>query len=110
MPDALNEVEQLILLALVRLGDAAYGVPVREEISARTGRSVSVAAVYAALERLENRGQVESWLSDPLPERGGRARRHYRLTEVGARALHASREEMSRMWQGLDGHPDLEVR
>jgi DNA-binding PadR family transcriptional regulator len=58
---------------------------------------------------MEARGQVESWLSDPLPERGGRSRKHFRLTAAGARALRESREEMARMWDGLEGHRDLEV-
>jgi DNA-binding PadR family transcriptional regulator len=107
--DELNEVEQLILLAIVRLADEAYGVPVRSAIEERAGRSVSLAAVYAALERMEARGHVASWLSDPLPERGGRARKHFRLTAAGARALRESREEMARMWDGLEGHPDLEA-
>jgi DNA-binding PadR family transcriptional regulator len=107
--DGLNEVEQLILLAILRLGDEACGVPVRLAIEDRARRSVSLATVYAALERMEARGQVESWLSDPLPERGGRARKHFRLTAAGARALRESREEMARMWDGLEGHRDLEV-
>jgi DNA-binding PadR family transcriptional regulator len=109
MSDEPNEVEQLILLALVRLGGDAYGVPVRSEIVGRAGRSISLAAVYAALDRMEQRGHVESWLSEPLPERGGRARKHFRVTPSGARALRESREVMSRMWDGLESHPDLEA-
>lgn len=103
----LNEIEQLILLALVRLGDDAYGVTVREEIEERAGRAVSIAAVYAALDRLEGRGMVETWLSDPTPERGGRAKKHFRITAGGAQALQAARASMDRMWEGLEGHPDL---
>lgn len=108
--DTLTETEQLVLLALVRLGDQAYGVPVRTEIEATGGREVSLAAVYAALDRLEARGYVESWLSEPVPERGGRARKHFRVTPAGARALHEARELMARMWKGLEMHPDLRVR
>jgi PadR family transcriptional regulator len=110
VPDGLNEIEQLILLSLVRLGDLAYGVPVRAEIEARSGRGVSLATVYGALDRLETRGHVESWLSEPVPERGGRARKHYRVTAAGARAVHEARAVMARMWRGLEKHPDLEIR
>jgi len=108
--DALTETEQLVLLALVRLGAEAYGVPVRTEIEARTGREVSLAAVYAALDRMERRGFVETWLSEPLPERGGRARKHFRLLPAGAQALREARDVMERMWRGLEPHPDLRVR
>lgn len=102
-----SETEQLILLALLRLGDDAYGVSVREEIEHRAGRTVSIAAVYAALDRMERRGQVETWLSEPTPERGGRAKKHFRITAAGAAALEAARATMDRMWEGLEGHPDL---
>lgn len=101
MNDPLNETEQLVLLALARLGDDAYGVPVRAEIEERGGRSISITAVYGALGRLERRGAVVSWLSDPTPERGGRARKHFRMTAAGAEALRASREVMERMWDGV---------
>jgi DNA-binding PadR family transcriptional regulator len=97
----LNDTEQLVLLALLRLGDDAYGVPVRAEIEARSGRSVSLAAVYATLDRLERRGFVEPWLSEPLPERGGRARKHFVITPAGARALRDARAVMERMWKGV---------
>lgn len=111
MPDdVLTETEQLVMLALVRLVPEAYGVPVRAEIEERAGREVSLAAVYAALDRLERRGMVTSWLSDPLPERGGRARKHFRVTPEGAHALHEARETMARMWSGLEPHPDLRSR
>lgn len=100
-PVALNEIEQLILLALLRLGDEAYGVPIRNEIEDRSGRVVSPATVYAALDRLETRGLVEAWFSDPLPERGGRARKHFALTPAGATALRDAREVMDRMWKGV---------
>jgi DNA-binding PadR family transcriptional regulator len=106
----LTETEQLVLLALLRLGENAYGVPIRAEIQDRSGRSVSLAAVYAALDRLEQRRYVATWLSEPVPERGGRARKHFRLTRAGARALRDAREVMSRMWQDLELHPDLRAR
>ena len=91
MPDEPNQIEQLILLSLVRLGDEAYGVPIRSEIETRSGRSVSLAAVYGALERLEVRGRVRAWYSEPLPERGAlRARAELRQGERAiVRAPHA---------------------
>lgn len=103
----LNELEQLILLALVRLGENAYGVSVREEIEARAARSVSIAAIYAALDRLEQRGYVDTWLSAPTAERGGRAKKHFRLNAAGAAALRRARAGMEAMWAGLESHPEI---
>jgi DNA-binding PadR family transcriptional regulator len=99
--DSLGEVEHLILLAIVRLGDTAYGVTIRREIDSQTGRDVAIGALYTALERLEQKGFVRSVLSDPLPERGGRSRRHYRLKAAGASALRDSRDRLQRMWDGV---------
>ena len=104
MGGSLNETEQLVLLALARLGEGAYGVTVRREIEERSGRPVSIAAVYAALDRLERRGFATAWLSSPLPERGGRARKHFGLTVDGIRALEAARDAMDRMWDGVELH------
>jgi DNA-binding PadR family transcriptional regulator len=106
----LNDTEKLDLLALLRVGDEAYAIPLREEIEARTGRTLSVTAVYAALDRLERQGLVESWLSDPLPERGGRARKLYRVRAEGGAALRREREAEERMWEGLESHPALGSR
>jgi len=99
--DSIGEVEHLILLAIVRLGEGAYGVTIRREIDLRTGRDVAMGAMYTALERLERKGFVYSSLSDPRPERGGRARRHYRLRAAGASALRGSRDRLQRMWDGV---------
>jgi DNA-binding PadR family transcriptional regulator len=99
--ELLNQVEQLVLLALARLGEDGYGVTIRREIEERAGRPVSMAAVYAALDRLERTGYACAWLSSPLPERGGRARKHFRLTAEGVSALREEREAMRRMWEGL---------
>ena len=74
--DFLGEFEQIVLLALLRLGENAYGVPIRQEIEDRTGRPVSVGALYSTLDRLEGKGLVSSFFSDPRPERGGRSRRY----------------------------------
>lgn len=104
---SLTEFEQMVLLAVARLGDGAYGVSVCEEIEQRTGRSVSVAAAYTALDRLEKRDMVRSWISDATPVRGGRAKKHFVLLPAGAEALHESRRAMARMWEELEGHPQL---
>ncbi len=99
--DGLNEIEQLVLLALGHLGDDAYGMSVRDEIASRGGRSLSVAAVYGALDRLERGGLVESRLSQPTPERGGRSKKHFRIRAAGARALRKERQLMERMWKDV---------
>ena len=96
------EFEQLVLLAVLRLGDGAYAVPIRDEIEARTGRAPARGAVYATLERLEGKRYLESRLGEPLAERGGRPRRYYRVKPAGARALEESWNALRRMWQGLE--------
>ena len=101
MAKSLGEFEQLILLALVRLGPDAYGVRMRQEIEARTARTISAGAIYTALERLEARGFVSSRLGDPTPERGGRRKRYYQLEPAGAEALHRSYQGFSQMAEGL---------
>ncbi len=98
----LGDFEQMVLLAIAHLGGEAYGIPIVEEIERRTGRSVARAAVYITLRRLEEKGFVSSWMSDPTPERGGKARRYVTLTSDGARALRDARQVAERMWQGLD--------
>ena len=103
--ESLGEFEQSVLLAIAHLGDQAYGVPIRQEIERRTGRTIAVGALYTGLDRLQRKGYVSSEMSAPLPERGGRSRRHFRITRVGAAALRRSREFLARMWEGLD--PEL---
>ena len=98
----LGEFEQMVLLAIVHLRGEAYGIPIVEEIERRTGRNVARAAVYVTLRRLEEKGFVSSWMSDPTPERGGKPRRYAKLTADGARALREARTVAERMWQGLD--------
>jgi PadR family transcriptional regulator len=97
----LGEFEQSVLLAIAHLAAGAYGVSIRHEIEARSGREVSVGALYTAIDRLERKGYVRSELSDPSPERGGRSKRFVQLTAAGAAALCRSRELMNRMWAGL---------
>jgi DNA-binding PadR family transcriptional regulator len=99
MPRPLLELQALI--ALASLGDDAYGVTVQEEIRQRTGRSASVAACYAALERLARMKLAEVWYSPARQERGGRARRQYRLTAAGRAALRQEREAASKLWRGI---------
>lgn len=99
--DALGEVEELVLLAILRLGDDAYGVPIIQEIEERAGREVAPAAVYVALRRLRRKELVQSWMSEPEPVPGGRARRYFAVTPGGLDRLARSRRTMLRMWDGL---------
>lgn len=100
--EGLSQLEQYVLLCLIRLGDEAYGVPIHQEIEERIARSVSIATVYSALDRLEKEGLLTSHLSSPLPERGGRAKRLYRLSAEGASALQRARRVHDSMWEGVD--------
>ena len=97
----LGEFEQIVLLAVVRLGDKAYGVPIRREIAERGGRGTSVGALYSTLDRLEAKGYVNSWFADPTPLRGGRSKRYFRITAPGLEALEHSKGVLDRMWKGL---------
>jgi PadR family transcriptional regulator PadR len=100
--DYLGEFEHIIVLALLRLADQAYGVTVRQEIEARTGREVSIGAIYATLERLEAKGYVKSRLGDPTPERGGRSKRFFHVTAKGVAAVNRTHRALESMTQGLD--------
>ena len=97
----LGEFEQIVLLAVLRLGDGAYGVPIRREIEKRGGRSVTIGALYSTLDRLEAKGCLTSWFADPTGERGGRSRRYYRIQPQGLEALARSKEVLDRMWKGV---------
>lgn len=96
----LPEVEQLVLLAALRLGDGAYAVTVRDEVKARAGVDLSRATVYITLDRLERKRFVESWFGDPTPERGGKAKRCFRVAPSGVRALRASLSALARLAAG----------
>src|ERR1041385_6076560 len=85
--DYLGHFELMVLLAILRVGDGAYGVPIANQIEENGNKNVSLGSIYAALERLEEKGLVWSLLGDPTPERGGRARRYFRVTSAGLRAL-----------------------
>jgi DNA-binding PadR family transcriptional regulator len=102
MREILGEFEQMVLLAIVHLGEGVYGVPIADEIERRTGRTVSPAAVYVTLRRLEQKGLLSSTMSDPTPERGGKARRCVTVTADGLESLRTSRQVLDRMWKGLD--------
>jgi PadR family transcriptional regulator, regulatory protein PadR len=101
-PVNLGEFEQLILLAILRLRDNAYGVTIRAELADRAGRNVAPGAMYTALERLETKGLITSRMSDPTPQRGGRAKRHVTVTIAGVEALRRSVQAYERLLDGLD--------
>lgn len=98
----LGEFEQVVLLAILRLGDEAYAIPIREEIEERTGRTVARGALYTVLDRLETKGCLRSMMSEPLPERGGRSRRYYRVTAQGMASLRSARAALLSLWSGLE--------
>lgn len=99
---ALGEFEQIVLMAVLRLDDDAYGATIRREIEARTGRRLSISAVYTTLERLEEKGCVRSWIGEPTAERGGRRRKHFSLLPPGKRALRSAYTAYTEMAAGLE--------
>lgn len=99
--DYLGEFEHIVILALLRLEDRAYGVTVRQEIEHRTRREVSIGAVYATLDRLETKGYVRSHRGDPTPERGGRSKRFFRVTARGVAAVSRTHQALRNMTEGL---------
>lgn len=103
----LAEVEQVVMLAVTHLGEGAYGVAVRNEIRERTGRALSLGSVYSTLYRLEEKGYLRSARGAPTPERGGRAKRLFRVEPAGTAALVATRRMLARMWEGADLVPGL---
>lgn len=102
MPTAtLGALELTTLLAAARLKDEAYGLAIRRDLVARTGRDYSVGAVYTTLQRLQDKGLLTSRQSEPLPVRGGRSRRHFTLTGAGARALREAERHAASIWAGV---------
>jgi DNA-binding PadR family transcriptional regulator len=104
MPDPtyLGELEQIVLLAVMRLGDGAYATPILEEIESQAARRVARGALYTALDRLESKGCLRSKLGEPLAERGGRARRYFTVTPAAVRSLKESRLALMRLWRGIE--------
>jgi PadR family transcriptional regulator PadR len=97
----LGGVELLVLLALIRLGDEAYGVPISDEIEINLGRRVSIGSTYITLDRLERKGLVSSRLGEPTAERGGRAKTYFRPTIEGLQEVRLARRSLMRLWQGV---------
>ena len=101
---SLGQFEQFVLTAVLSLDDNAYGVTIHETVcELSTPKAVALGAVYATLDRLEDKGLVTSWLSDPTPERGGRSKRHYRLTAAGERTLRESVLAAKRVCDRVEG-------
>jgi PadR family transcriptional regulator PadR len=103
--DYLGNFELMVLLAVLRVGDDAYGVPVSRELEAQSRQEVAVASVYAALQRLEEKGLVTSYVGEPTPERGGRAKRYFKVTAQGLREIRTTQRTLTRLWRGV---PQLE--
>ncbi len=101
-PASLGEFEQVVLLAILRLGESAYGVTIRSEIAVCTRRDPAPGALYTTLDRMEEKGIVRSWLGDATPQRGGRAKRYFALTREGRAALIKSQSAYQSLLEGLD--------
>ncbi len=101
-PPLLGEFEQIVLLAVLRLGEGAYGAAITETIEHDAGRDVSVSAVHTTLDRLEQKGLVRSRMGDPTPQRGGKRKRHFEVKPAGVRALRASYRSIRRLARGLE--------
>lgn len=104
-PTYLSEFELIAMLAVLRLGDNAYGVPIAGEIEEHTKREVKLGSIYAALERLEEKGFVVSELGEPTRERGGRAKRYFHVTRQGMRQVRDTQRTLIKLWRGI---PELE--
>jgi DNA-binding PadR family transcriptional regulator len=102
--DALSSFELMVMLAIMRVGESAYGVPIAKELETERGRPVSRSSVYTALERLEEKGLVSSDWGEPTPERGGRAKRYFQVTARGLREVQDARRVLVNLWTGL---PDV---
>lgn len=97
----LGELEQVVLLSVLRLGEDGYGVSIKDEIQRATRRDLTLGTIHKTLVRLEAKGLVESRLGEATPQRGGRAKRHYRVTPDGLKSLRASLRALRRMAEGL---------
>ena len=108
MGDSIGEFEKLLLLAVLRLGDEAYGAAIIDELAERTGRDVSPGAVYVSLRRLEDKGMLRSNIGEPTPARGGRAKRYYHVRRDALVALKAARVAWEAMVDGLEAELEFE--
>jgi DNA-binding PadR family transcriptional regulator len=99
--DYLGSFELMVLLAVLRVGDQAYGVPIAGEIEESTGKDVALGSIYAALERLEEKGLIVSKLGEPTAERGGKAKIYFHPTAKGLRELRAAQRALTKLWRGL---------
>src|SRR5256885_14044665 len=99
---ALGDFEQLVLLGVLRLDDRAYGAAIRQEIHARSGRDISINAVYTTLDRLEHKGMLRSWVGEPTAQRGGRRRKHYAVRPAGLAALRQADRALAAMTSGVE--------
>ena len=102
--ESLGHFELLVLLALMRQGEDAYGVPIAREIERSTGKPVILASVYNTLERLEEKGLIRSAVGQPTPERGGRRKRYFSMTASGLREVRAAKKALTILWQGVPIH------
>jgi PadR family transcriptional regulator, regulatory protein PadR len=100
--DPLGEFEALVLMAILRLKSDAYGMRVHQELQERAGRRCSYGALYTTFDRLEQKGYISSWVGEPTPERGGRAKKYFRLDNVGKAALREAYQASRRMSEGLE--------
>lgn len=98
----LGDLEELILLVVLRLGAEAHGGRIRDELRELSGRSVSISTVYVTLMRLEEKGYASSWKGEPMSERGGKAKRHYQVSPEGVQVLESVRDVRDRLWRGVD--------
>jgi DNA-binding PadR family transcriptional regulator len=101
--EALGNFELMVLLAILRVGEDAYGVPIARELEESSGKDVLLGSVYAALDRLEGKGLVSSRVGDPTPERGGRAKKYVKVTAKGVREIRDTQRTLVRLWRGLPG-------
>ena len=102
--ESLGHFELLVLLALLRAGDDAYGVPIAHAIEQSTGKRVILASIYNTLERLEETGLVASKMGEPTSERGGRAKRYFAITAAGLRDVRAAKKALTQLWRGIPVH------
>src|SRR5919197_4521292 len=103
--EALGNFELMVLLAILRVDEDAYGVPIARELEASSGKDVLLGSVYAALDRLEAKGLVSSRIGEPTPERGGRAKKYFKVTAKGLREVRDAQRTLVKLWRSL---PDLQ--